>query len=972
MKKSLLIFFVFLFLNSNAQQIIFNDSNFKSKLLLAGSNNQIAKNIEGIFFKIDSNSDDEISQSEALQVSELFIDNSNITSLQGLEYFTAITVLNCNSNQITNLSLNSLDNLIELNCAFNQLQNLNLTYNNDLEIINCNNNQLVSLNLRNGICETSISFENNSNLLSICLDNCQLLQLKNLVNLYGYTNCSGYYNCDFNTPNVFDIVDIPDPVFKSVLLSANSSNQKARYLNYYYGPVDINNDQEIQISEALNILELNLNDPAGISYFPNILSIQGITSFTNIGVFRCENHDLTSADFTGLNLLRQLWISQNNIIELNISGLNSLQNLDCKFNEITSLIVNNLPNLYSLDCQYNQLTTLDISNNIGGELDLALLCNNNQISSLNLANTINLSILECQFNNLQTLNVTNLNKLETLWCHNNQISSLDLTNLNQLSSINCQNNLITTLNFSNILSYVDIKCKNNLLESLFVKNGYSNSVIDFSLNPSIQYICIDEQENAIFQNKLVQYGYSNCNINSYCSFVPGGTFFNISGNTKLDLNVNGCNSSDINFPNVKFGISSSNTTGTIISDSSGNYSIPLQAGMYTITPILENPSYYTITPPVLNVNLSNQTGSFLQNFCVSFTPKPDLEVIILPFGPPARPGFETSYKIIYKNKGNIPQSGAINFNYDDAILDLVLSNPLTSSSAENSLSWNFNNLQPLTSGEIIIKLSLNSPMEIPSVNGGDILNFIATATSAATDVFPLDNSAIFNQTVVNSFDPNDKTCIEGNVLNTTQIGKYLHYLIRFENTGTANAENIVVKDIIDTTKYEIASIVPLDSSHPFYTRVTNSNNVEFIFANINLSFDDANNDGYIAFKIKTKPNLVTGNSVSNSAEIYFDYNFPILTNTAITTFQTLKNDSFNFDNNFIIFPNPTSEYLNIESKSSNAIKSIDVLNILGQQIFNIKNPQKIKTIDVKSLNRGSYILKIKTEQKYYSTVFIKE
>ena len=171
MKKSLLIFFVFLFLNSNAQQIIFNDSNFKSKLLLAGSNNQIAKNIEGIFFKIDSNSDDEISQSEALQVSELFIDNSNITSLQGLEYFTAITVLNCNSNQITNLSLNSLDNLIELNCAFNQLQNLNLTYNNDLEIINCNNNQLVSLNLRNGICETSISFENNSNLLSICLDN---------------------------------------------------------------------------------------------------------------------------------------------------------------------------------------------------------------------------------------------------------------------------------------------------------------------------------------------------------------------------------------------------------------------------------------------------------------------------------------------------------------------------------------------------------------------------------------------------------------------------------------------------------------------------------------------------------------------------------------------------------------------------------------------------------------------------------
>ena len=73
------------------------------------------------------------------------------------------------------------------------------------------------------------------------------------------------------------------------------------------------------------------------------------------------------------------------------------------------------------------------------------------------------------------------------------------------------------------------------------------------------------------------------------------------------------------------------------------------------------------------------------------------------------------------------------------------------------------------------------------------------------------------------------------------VGKEVHYLIRFENTGTANAENIVVKDMIDTTKFDINSLIPIDGSHPFVTKISNTNKVEFIFENINLPFGDANN-----------------------------------------------------------------------------------------------------------------------------------
>ncbi len=64
-----------------------------------------------------------------------------------------------------------------------------------------------------------------------------------------------------------------------------------------------------------------------------------------------------------------------------------------------------------------------------------------------------------------------------------------------------------------------------------------------------------------------------------------------------------------------------------------------------------------------------------------------------------------------------------------------------------------------------------------------------------------------NQTVVNSFDPNDKTCLEGATIPPSAVGKYVHYMIRFENKGTAEAQNVVVKDMIDTENLILSSLV---------------------------------------------------------------------------------------------------------------------------------------------------------------------
>jgi hypothetical protein len=496
--------------------------------------------------------------------------------------------------------------------------------------------------------------------------------------------------------------------------------------------------------------------------------------------------------------------------------------------------------------------------------------------------------------------------------------------------------------------------------------------LSFGGNPGLQYICADDSQLSAVQTKLNTLGYTNCVLNSYCSFTPGGTFYTIQGNTKYDNDNNGCSTLDLGASNFKFIITDGTNTGSLISNTTGAYSIPVPAGTHVLTPVLENPTYFTVSPTTVSVTFPTQTSPFNQNFCL--TPNgshPDIEVTLLPVNA-ARPGFDTHYKIIYKNKGTNMQSGTVNLTFNDAVLDLVTANPVASNQTTNNLSWSFTNLVPFETREIAFTLNVNSPTETPAVNGGDILNYTTAITSTATDDTPLDNTFALNQIVVNSFDPNDKTCLEGVTITPSMIGQFVHYIIRFENTGTYPAENIVVKDMIDATKFDLSTLVPTNGSHPFVTRITADNKVEFIFENINLPFDDANNDGYVAFKIKTKPTLVVGNTFSNTASIYFDYNAPIVTNTATTTIAVLGTPDFEFSTYFSLYPNPTSDILNIDLKKEIAVSSINIYNTLGQLVLVIPNAQEVKTVDVSGLTTGNYFVKLNTDIGTATAKFIKK
>ncbi len=799
------------------------------------------------------------------------------------------------------------------------------------------------------------------------------------------------------------IINFPDAAFKAKLLEADATNSIASTqtpvydaINYLwsvssYNKIDTNNDGEIQVSEALAIKYLDVSGPA-YNILGTITNMTGVESFVNLILLNCNYNVISNLNVSGFINLQALYCAFNQMPSFSVSGLTNLRSLNCSNNYLTSLNVSGLANLQTFGCNFNQLNSLNVSglnnlklisciNNLLPSVDLSGLNNlefldftYNQITSIDASSLTNLKTLRCAYNQISYLNVSNLINLQTLECFHNQISNLNVSSLTILQTLKCSNNLISNLNVSSLTNLQTLDCSYNQLTTLLMKNGSIEDSGNLNLysNPNLQYVCADDAQIVDVQNLISLYGYTNCHVNSYCSFTPGGIFYTVQVTNYFDIDNNGCNANDSLIPNIKLNFSNGTINGSFFGDTTGNYSIPVSAGTHTFTPVIENPSYFNVSPTTATVTFPTTASPFVQNFCVTANGvHPDLEVMLVPLIG-ARPGFDAVYKLVYKNKGNQTQSGSVNLTFNDAVLDLVSANPAVSTQVLNALSWDFSNLHPFETREIVFTLNVNAPTETPAVTAGYVLNYTTSVSSSATETTPSDNTFAYNQTVVNAFDPNEKVCLEGNTIAPAKVGDYVHYIIRFENDGTANAQNIVVKDMIDTTKFDITTLIPESGSATYTTRITNTNQVEFVFQNINLPFTAGTNTGYVAFKIKTKPTLVLGNTFSNTASIYFDYNFPIITNTATTTIQALANQDFEFSNYFTLYPNPAKNELNISTKSTIEVHSLTIYNLLGQVVLAIPNAQNLNTVDVSSLKTGNYFLKVTSDKGSATEKFMKE
>lgn len=434
----------------------------------------------------------------------------------------------------------------------------------------------------------------------------------------------------------------------------------------------------------------------------------------------------------------------------------------------------------------------------------------------------------------------------------------------------------------------------------------------------------------------------------------------VNGYTRLDMQNNGCTDADPGFPYLKYKLVNGTNQSSYYSSSNGYHGVMLKNGTSVITPILDNPTWFSVSPSSISLNMPSATNYANQNFCVTAVGSHhDLSVVIVPIDR-ARPGFDAYYKVLVKNNGNQTATGTVRFTYNAATAEYIQSTPLAASVGFGSVTWNVEGLLPLSEVKYIVKLNLNTPTDTPPLNANDVLKFSAVANIAQDEVATNDEATL-EQTVVNSFDPNDKICLGGDYVRPEHVGDYMYYRIRFENLGTASAQNIKVTDMIDTTKFDIASLSPVDGSHPFTTRVIQGNQVEFMFNNIQLGFADENNDGDLVFKIRSLNSLTEGAVLENTASIYFDYNLPVVTNTSVVKMQrSLHTISFETIK-LALYPVPAGDMVFISIPKQVNVQSVTVYNLLGQSVLENVRPGPQGDVNVTKLASGSYLMRVSTE-----------
>lgn len=933
----------------------------------------------------------------ALQLRAINCSNNQLTSLT-LNSISALKSLDCNNNKLTSVNLSNLPNLDYLDVSRNRITSLNLSNLPNLKHLDCNNNKLSSLDLT-GL--PALEYLNCSNYSDHDIVGNQItsLAVSGLTNLkyldcsnYGFNGILGALGNQITSLDVNGLTNLEE-------LRCNKNNIPTLTINNLTNlthlDVSYNLLTSLDLVGLTNLVYLNFNN--------NELSNVNMTGLVNITELQCGFNQIETLNLVNMPNLTKLYVSSNLLTTLDLTGLTHITNLNCEVNQLTTLNLSTMPNLVYLNCNSNQLASIDLSNvgnltelqcnsngmtnlNLNAQTQLLYLsCGGNQLTNLDLQATSNLLHVYCGMNQLTSLDISNLTQLLSLdfsWnqitsidvspspafygliCDHNQLTSLDLSNSPMLYSLVCHDNQITSIDVSNASTLNYLRVQNNALTELFMKNGSFENEFDVSNNPNLAYICADDSELASVQTQLNTLGMTTTVSNSYCTFSPGGPHNTVIGTTIFDGNNNGCNVNDPLHPNIRVDFTDDFSTGSAFTNTDGICTFYSGAGNYTLFPNIENASAFNISPASATINFPNANYNVSnQSFCLSANGvHPDVEVVISPISP-ARPGFDATYQIVYKNKGNQILAGNITLAFDDSKMDLLTSIPATDAQTTNTLEWSYGALLPFESRAINLEFNINSPTETPAVNNGDILAFTTSVTPVTGDETPSDNTFIFNQVVVNSFDPNDITCLEGASVSPTEIGDYLHYIVNFENTGSANAVNVVVRMEVHENEYDIPSLQVMNTSHSARTTIT-GNIVEFVFENIQLeatSGDPAvGGHGNVLFKIRSNTGLENGDMVSKRANIFFDYNFPIETNDAETTFSTLQVPGVNVDDNIAIYPNPAQHEVNVTSKHE--IKSLHLYDIQGRllQIVNVNETQA--KIDIASRTNGIYFLKVTTSE----------
>lgn len=249
---------------------------------------------------------------------------------------------------------------------------------------------------------------------------------------------------------------------------------------------------------------------------------------------------------------------------------------------------------------------------------------------------------------------------------------------------------------------------------------------------------------------------------------------------------------------------------------------------------------------------------------------------------PTRCGFTVPFRLNTINTG-CKALDAKTYLVMDELATLITSEPLPDETSGDTLFWN-TGLLPVDGNRFV-----EIEFEIAGVdNLGDTIQMDHGVKAFENSQELFTRSSSFQSVINCSYDPNDKLTFPARGgRNYTLMDEELLYTIRFQNTGTDTAFNIEIRDelspLLDYSSFRI-----VESSHSVVPEINfYTNKLHFHFDNILLPDSIVNleaSQGQVSFVINPIQNLEEKVEIFNEAEIYFDFNPPIITNEVVNTF----------------------------------------------------------------------------------------
>lgn len=765
-------------------------------------------------------------------------------------------------------------------------------------------------------------------------------------------------------------VTIPDANFvawlNTVIPSCMNGNQMdtnnttVQTLNsIYLGAASINDLTGIQYFSALQTLDCSDNQLTSLPSLPiNLGELKcnnnNLNSLPNLPAslqhLECSHNNLTSLPSLPINL--QIFICDQNQL-LNLPSLpNSIMSFNCSNNNLTSL-QSLPPNLYQFDCSYNNLTSMPtIPLNIN-----VFRCDHNQLTTIpNLPN--NSYQLFCSYNNLTSLPNFAAN-LEYLYCENNQLTSLPSLP-NNLHAFNCINNNISCF-------------------PVFPNSLTNASLFSIIGNP---FTCLPNYVSAMNAGTLAYplcfYGDSINNI-SNCPSANG-----IVGYINKDNNINCIKDTGdlnvVNFP-IKLYDNSNNLFGQTYSLSNGIYDFPVSESTFTVKiDTLNMPFTVQCVSGIdstVSLTYSNPIVTDV-NFAIDCKPGFDIGIQSVINSGQVFPGQQHSLSVLagdMSNWYNLNCAAGISGQIQVTITGPVTYTGITFGAITPTIVGNIFTYTIADFGTINNSLAfgLLFTTDTNAQTGDTIcLNVIVTPTNGDNNIS--NNTFNYCYQVVNSYDPNFKEVYPVNVLPTYH--DWFTYSIHFQNTGATAAHNIRLVDAL-SNNLDLETFQVINYSH--HNTVSLQGNVlTFRFPNIMLpdsTSDQEGSKGFVQYRIKPKPNLVEGTQINNSANIYFDYNPPIITNTTtnvFTQFVTVHESKMNIS--LSVYPNPSNGkyYVKLSEGMKGSEINIKVYNLLGELILNTKTQSSLSQIDLSHQPNGIYIIRVNDSNQSFNQRLIKQ